>query len=78
MHRALTLAAILFLVAGCAVLALAWRWNEERFHQGPVEFRLDATHGLHRMDVRLLALVGTLWLTALMIWSIGRKSGADR
>lgn len=66
-----------FLV-GCAVLAIAWRWNEERFHEGPVELRLYSSHGLHRMDVRLLALAGTLWVVALMTWSLGRKSGENR
>jgi S-adenosylmethionine:tRNA-ribosyltransferase-isomerase (queuine synthetase) len=70
------LASVVAILSGlttAALIVIAFRANELRWHQGPTIIVITPTHGLHEMDVLLLGLVLASALIALISAVIARR-----
>lgn len=72
--RVIALAVSLLACLSAATFGVvAFRANEQRWHQGPTVFALSPTHGLHELDVLLLGAAGAFAVVALTAAVIARR-----
>ena len=67
MKRAVCSLQLALTLSSVAILIVAYRWNERRYHQGDIVVVLGDGHGLHQMDVRLIILALIPWIGIVVL-----------